>query len=154
MRRSCSTMFVIALLLPLAGEAQVLTPSRVRLDTLTRPPLPAPLPILPPGNNKRVCLDCSGWGPRPGREPAYIIKDSASHVLAMVPPGDSSYRNEQRHPLNLIESGMIASVEVLHDTSVVRVLGRGFENGLLVITLTPAGTLTWRSAVARKGTPP
>jgi hypothetical protein len=69
----------------------------------------------------------------------------------MVPPGDSSYRRDHLNPL---EPGMIASVEVLHDTLAVQVLGRGFENGLVVITLTPAGTKIWRSSIARKETPP
>jgi hypothetical protein len=49
---------------------------------------------------------------------------------------------------------MIAGIEVLHDTSLVRVLGRGFENGLLIINLTAAGTLAWPSAAVRNPTPP
>jgi hypothetical protein len=149
----CVVASIATLILPLAGRAQVLTPSRVRVDTLTRLPQPTPLAILPPGNAMRVCLDCHGWRElRPGMEPAFIIKDSAAHVLAMIPPGDSAYRRDPWP--RLLEPGMIAGVEVLHDTSLVRVLGRGFENGLLIITLTPAGTATWQSAVAREATPP
>ena len=149
----CTVVLIATLILPLAGRAQVLTPSRVRVDTLTRLPQPTPLAILPPENAVRICLDCRGWRElRPGAEPAFIIKDSAAHVLAMILPGDSSYRRDPRHPV--LEPGMIAAVEVLHDTSLVRVLGRGFENGLLIVTLTPAGTAAWRSAMARKETPP
>jgi hypothetical protein len=151
MRRMRDTVVVIAtLLLPLPGQAQVLTPPRVRVDTLIRLPQPAPLQIL--GSSAHICLDCHGWAIRPGWEPAYIIKDSAARVLAMVPPGDSSYFRDPRH--SLAEPEMIAAVEVLRDTSLVRVLGRGFDNGLVIITLTPGGTVIWRSAAARKETPP
>ena len=160
MRRfCCGTALIASVLLPLVGRAQVLTPSRVRVDTLTPLPQPKPLAVLPPGSLVHVCLDdCPGRRqPRAGWEPAFIIKDSAAHVLAMVPPGDSSYSRDPRHPLHLLdllESGTIAGVEVLHDTSLVRLLGRGFENGLVMITLTPAGTMAWQSAVAWKATPP
>ena len=156
MRRfCCGTALIATVLLPLVGRAQVLTPSRVRVDTLTPLPQPTPLSVLPPGSFVHVCLDyCPGRRPpRAGWEPAFIIKDSATHVLAMIPPGDSSYGRDPRHPLNL-DLGMIAAVEVVHDTSLVRVLGRGFENGLVMVTLTPAGTMAWQSAAARKATPP
>ena len=57
----------------------------------------------------------------------------------------------RRHPT--LEPDMIAGIEVLRDTSLVWVLGRGFENGLLIIDLTPAGTVVRQSAAVRKPTP-
>jgi hypothetical protein len=153
MRRFCSVTILIAtLFLPSAGSAQAVTPSRERVDTLIRLPQPTPLAILLGTKTARICLDCNGLRQiRPGTEPAFIIKDSASHILAMIPPGDSSY---PAPIFAALEPGMIAAVEVPRDTSLVRVLGRGFENGLIIVTLTPAGTVTWRAAAARKATPP
>ncbi len=133
---------IAALFVPLAARGQVLTPSRPPVDTIVRP-LPAPLPMLSARSGVRVCMDCHGWELRPGTEPAFIIKDSASHVLAMVPPGDSLFFRDPLHSLG--EANTIAAVEVRRDTSLVRVLGPGFENGLVIITLTPAGTVRWRS---------
>jgi hypothetical protein len=104
----------------------------------------------------RIRLDGQGYTIRPGREPAYIIKDATARVLAIVPPGDTSYQ-EPRHPvrlLGLLEPEMIASIDVVRDSALVPVLGRGFENGLLIITLTPAGTEAWRRATRRTQTPP
>jgi hypothetical protein len=71
-------------------------------------------------------------------ESAYIIKDATARVLAMVPPGDTSYL-EPGHRVRLLEPGMIASIDVVRDSALAPVLGRGFENGLIIITLTPAG---------------
>lgn len=153
MTRSHMVLAMIAsLLLPVLGEAQVLTPSRARIDTSTRLPPPVPLAIVAPTASMRIHLDGGRYTIRPGTEPALIIKDSAAHVLAMIAPGDSLYFRDALHPT--LEPDMIAAMEVLHDTSLVRVLGRGFENGLLIINLTPAGTVAWRSAAARKPTPP
>ena len=153
MTRSHRLSAVIAtLLLPVLGEAQVLTPSRARVDTLTRLTPPAPLAIVAPTASVRIHLDGGRYTIRPGTEPALIIKDSAAHVLAMVAPGDSLHFRDALHPK--LEPDMIAGVEVLHDTSLVRVLGRGFENGLLIINLTPGGTVAWQSAAVRKPTPP
>ncbi len=154
MRYLCGGIaLIVTALFPLAGGAQAVTPSRQRADTLNRLPLPTPVAIVPSGTAVRICLDCSGWPQlRPDKAPAFIIKDSAAHVLAMIPPGDSSYSRDTRYPA--LEPEMIATVEVLHDSSLVRVLGRGFENGLLIVTLTPAGTITWRAAAARKATRP
>lgn len=153
MTRSHSVLAVIAtLILPALGKAQVLTPSRARVDTLTRLTPPAPLAIVAPTAGVRIHLDDSRYTIRPGTEPALIIKDSAAHVLAMVAPGDSLFYRYLRHPA--LEPDMIAAMEVLHDTSLVRVLGRGFENGLLIINLSPAGTVAWQSAAGRKPTPP
>lgn len=149
MTRSHIMSAVIAtVLLPVLGEAQALTPSRARVDTLTRLALPA---SVAPTGSLRIHLDGSPYTIRPGTEPALIIKDSAAHVLAMVAPGDSLFFRDALHPT--LEPKMIATMEALHDTSLVRVLGRGFENGLLIINLTPAGTVAWRSAAVRKPTP-
>jgi hypothetical protein len=155
MKRFWWALVVIgAVILPSAGQTQVLTPSRIRLDTLIRVPLPAP-PTFPAATGMRICVDCNGMGgPRPGKEPAFVIKDAAMRVLAMVPPGDTSALNDPRHPLRLLEREMIAAIDVVTDSALVRVLGRGFENGLLVFTLSPAGTEAWRRAIARKETPP
>jgi hypothetical protein len=148
----CGIILIAGTLSPLTLRAQVVTPSRVRFDTLDRLPQPAPLPGVPPGGI-HICMDCNAWRQlRPGSSPAFIIKDSAAHVLAMIPPGDSSLGRDPLHPA--LEAEMIATVEVLHDTSLVRVLGRGFENGIVIVTLTPAGTITWRAAAARKATSP
>jgi hypothetical protein len=135
------------------AQAQVVTPSRPRLDSVRRPTAPPPLAGQTPDNGVRICLDCHGWTIPPGRQPAYIIKDATAHVLAMVPPGDTSYQ-ESRHPVRLIEPNMIASIDVVRDSALVPVLGRGFEKGLLIITLTPAGTETWRRATRSTQTPP
>lgn len=152
MRRFCCvTTLIAALFLPSVGRAQAVTPSRERVDTLPRLPQPTPLAKLL-GTTVRICIDCNGFRTiRPGTAPAFIIKDSASHILAMIPPGDSSYPG----PIfAALEPGMIAAVEVRRDSALVRVLGRGFENGLIIVTLSPAGTVTWRAAAARKATPP
>ena len=69
----------------------------------------------------------------------------------MVAPGDSLYYRDPRHPT--LEPDMIAGIEVLHDTSLVRLLGRGFENGLVIINLSPAGTVAWQSTAVPKPTP-
>ena len=153
MTRSHKMSAVIGILiLPVLGEAQILTPSRARVDTLTRLPAPVPLAIGAPATSVRICFDCHRFTIRPGTEPAFIIKDSARHVLAMVAPGDSLYFRDPRHPT--LEPEMIAGIEDLHDTSLVQVLGRGFENGLLIINLTPAGTVAWQTAAVRRPTPP
>jgi hypothetical protein len=156
MRRSFHTVFVIAAVaLSSEGQAQVLTPSRTRLDSLPRPAA-ASLGGPAAANGARICLDCHGGTIRPGWEPAYIIKDATARVLAMVPPGDTSYQ-EPRHPvrlLGLLDPGMIASIDVVRDSALVPVLGRGFENGLLIIALTPAGTEAWRRATRLTQTPP
>jgi hypothetical protein len=156
MRRSFHTVLVIATVaLSSKGRAQVLTPSRTRLDSLPRPAAAA-LSGQAPAKGVRICFDCDGGTIRPGQEPAYIIKDATARVLAMVPPGDTSYQ-EPHHPvrlLGLLEPGMIASIDVVRDTALVPVLGRGFENGLIIIALTPAGTEAWRRATRRTQTPP
>jgi len=137
-------LLIAAVALPPQWQAQVLTPSRTRLDSLPRPAA-APLPAQSPANGERICVDCHGWTIPRGREPAYIIKDAAARVLAMVPPGDTSYQGSQ-HPVRLLEPEMIASIDVVRDSALVTVLGRGFENGLLIVTLTPAGSEAWRRA--------
>jgi len=42
---------------------------------------------------------------------------------------------------------MIASIDVVRDSTLVPILGRGFENGLIIITLTPTGSEAWRRTV-------
>jgi hypothetical protein len=150
MRRLFRTVLgIAAVALSSEGQAQVLTPSRARLDSLPRPPAPPPLPA----SGVRICLDCHGWTIRPEQEPAYIIKDATARVIAMVPPGDTSYQ-EPGHRVRLLEPEMIASIDVVRDSALVPVLGRGFENGLIIITLTPAGTAAWRRAAPATKTPP
>ena len=140
-------LLIAAVALPMHGQAQVLTPSRTRPDSLPRPAA-APLPAQPPARGERICIDCHGWTIPRGREPAYIIKDAAARVLAMVPPGDTSSQGSP-FPVRLLEPEMIASIDVVRDSALVTVLGRGFENGLLIVTLTPAGSEAWRRATRR-----
>jgi len=152
MKRSFrGVLMIAAVALSSKGQAQV-TPSRTRLDSLPRP-IAAPLPGPAPANGVRICIDCHGWTIPPGRQPAYIIKDATARVLAMVPPGDTSYQ-ESRNPVRLLEAEMIASIDVVRDSALVPVLGRGFENGLLIITLSPAGTEAWQRATRRNPPPP
>jgi len=148
--RGC--LMIAAVALSTAAQAQVVTPSRARLDSLPRP-IAAPLPGPAPANGARICIDCHGWTIPAGRQPAYIIKDAAARVLAMVPPGDTSYQ-ESRNPVRLLEAEMIASIDVVRDSALAAVLGRGFENGLLIITLSPAGTEAWQRATRRNPPPP
>ena len=131
---------IVAALLPSIGQAQVGTPTRARIDTVTQLPSAA-RPRQQPAGGRRICVDCGG-GFRPERAPAYIIKDSAARVLAMIAPGDTN----SAHPYRLIKPEAIASISVVLDSVAVRVLGRGFENGIMVLTLSPAGTIDWLRA--------
>lgn len=148
MRRSFHTALVIAAMaLSSEGHGQVLTPSRMRLDSLPRP-VAASLPGQMPANGVPIHIDRGHYTIRPGQEPAYIIKDATTRVLAMVPPGDTSSQG-LGHPLwllDLLEPGMIASINVVRDSALAPVLGRGFENGLIIVALTPSGTEAWRRA--------
>ena len=58
---------IATLILAVSGEAQVLTPSRARVDTFTRLPTPAPISIVAPTSGVRICLDCgdSPFAPAP-----------------------------------------------------------------------------------------
>jgi len=156
MRRSVRAVLVIAAVtLSSEGQAQVPTPSRTRLDTLPRP-VAASLPGQMPANGVRIDIDGGHYTIRPGHEPAYIIKDATARVLAMVPPGDTSSQ-EPGHALrllDLLEPGMIASINVVRDSALAPVLGRGFENGLIIVALTPSGTEAWRRAARRTQPPP
>jgi len=49
---------------------------------------------------------------------------------------------------------MIASIDVVRDSALIAVLGRGFENGLLIVALTAAGTEAWRRSTRRTQTSP
>ena len=153
MRRSFRAVSMIAAVaLSSEAQAQILTPSRTRLDSLPRPVPPPLLPGPTPANGVRICLDCHRWTIPTGGQPGYIIKDASARVLAMVPPGDTSYE-ESKHIVRLLDAEMVNSIDVVRDSALAPVLGRGFENGLLIITLTPAGSEAWRRA-ARKGPPP
>jgi len=94
---------IVAALLPSIGQAQVGTPTRARIDTVTQLPSAA-RPRQQPAGGRRICVDCGG-GFRPERAPAYIIKDSAARVLAMIAPGDTN----SAHPYRLIKPEAIAS---------------------------------------------
>jgi hypothetical protein len=156
MRRSVHAVLVIAAVaLSSEGQAQVLMPSRTRLDSLPRP-VAASLPGQMPARGVRTHIDDGRYTIPPGHEPAYIVKDATARVLAMVPPGDTSSQ-EPGHPLRLLgllELGMIASIDVVRDSALAPVLGRGFENGLIIVALTPSGTEAWRRAARRAQTPP
>ena len=141
----CIALWLAATLFPHLGGAQVPLPSRIRIDSVSAAPLLSP---FPPANGARasVCADCHGWGWPSGAGPALIIKDSAARVLAMFPPGDSAYRSDPDYAA--IDPEMIAAVQIVPDTA-VRPLGPGFENGIVIITLSSAGTQKWRALVAR-----
>jgi hypothetical protein len=138
----CTLLVLAAATLPSVGAAQVLTPSRPQLDTLPRPHRSLPLSVGTPTpfSGPRFRIE-ERFSFRPGTEPAYILKDSAARVLVMVPPGNAS------SSLSRLELDQIAGIEVVSGDSLVRVLGKGFENGLIIITLTPPATPVWRAVI-------
>lgn len=131
-----------------AAGAQAPASGKPQMDTIAAVPGTASRVRPMHGDGPRVCMDCGGWGPAPGSEPAFIIKDSGARVLAMVPPGDSVYSRGGRHPIPHVDPALIAEIKVVRDTS-VRALGPGFGNGIIVITLTPAGSDAYRRELAR-----
>lgn len=92
-----------------------------------------------------VCIDCSGWRTPPA--PAYLIRDTTGRMLTLVPPGDTTFYRADRGIVGLIEPRLIADVQVLRDSAAVRALGRGFEHGVVLLTLTDRGAAIWRRHV-------
>jgi hypothetical protein len=116
--------------------------------------MPPLRPILTPATGPRICLDCNNRTIRPGEEPGFIIRDERARVLAMIPPGDTAFRRDPGFPLQLIEPDMISAMEALPERALAPVLGRGFSNGLIMITLTSAGAEAWERKTHRRATPP
>jgi hypothetical protein len=126
----------------------------VRLDALSHLPPPPPLRMLPQATGPRICLDCNARSIRPGEEPGFIIKDARARVLAMIPPGDTAFRRDPPYPFQLLEGDVISEIGVLPDSVLAPVLGGGFRNGLIVITLTTAGAELWERKTRSRATPP
>ena len=88
----------------------------------------------------QVCVDCHGWG-RVGDMPAMIIKDAAYRVVRMVAPGDTL---AVRDTTGDVEPAWVARIDIVKPAEAVAALGPGFETGILVVVLTPAGSEAWR----------
>lgn len=95
-------------------------------------------------------MDSCAYTRRPATFPGLIVKDSAARVLATVASGDST---TIRNLVGAIEPEMIGTIDIVRDSSLTLTLGRGFENGLIVITLSPAGTLEWQRRASAKSRP-
>lgn len=88
----------------------------------------------------QVCIDCHGWG-RVGEMPAMVIKDATYQVVMMVAPGDTLTVHDTTGD---IEPAWIDRIDIVKPAAAVAALGRGFEHGIVVIVLTPAGSAAWR----------
>jgi hypothetical protein len=107
--------------------------------------------IATPGSHAvQVCIDCHGWG-RFGDAPAMIIKDAAYQVVMMVVPGDTL---AVRDSTGDVEPAWIERIDIVKPAAAVAALGRGFEQGILVIVLTPAGSDAWRLRRAQRPNSP
>ena len=128
---------VIGGLGPRAGYAQG-SPEPARRDTIGKAAAgskPAAV-VAPESHAAQVCIDCHGWG-RVGEVLAMIIKDASYQVLMMVPPNDTS---AVRDTTGDIEPAWIDRIDIVKPEAAVAALGRGFEQGIVVIVLTPAGS--------------
>jgi hypothetical protein len=121
-----------------AQDAQAAT----RRDTIGKPVADSKAGALasPESHAVQVCIDCHGWG-RVGDMPAMIIKDATYRVVWMVAPSDTG---AARDTTGDVEPAWIAKIDIVKPAEAVAALGRGFENGILVVVLTPAGSEAWR----------
>ena len=106
---------------------------------------------IPPGPHAvQICIDCGGWG-HTGAMPAMIFKDSEYRVVMMIGPGDTT---AGRDTAGGVQPAWIDRIDVIKPAAAVAALGRGFEQGILIIILTPAGSEAWRLERARRASTP
>ncbi len=137
----------VAILAPIA-RAQSPTPQPIRFDSLPRPTVASPPanPSIP--SAVHVCLDaCPGSGPRSRVMPDVIIKDSARRVLAQIPHRDLAQPHTNAQQFPTVEPEMVGNIEVFPDSSLAPTR-REIADGLVVVTLSPAGTRAWGEALA------
>ena len=96
----------------------------------------------------QVCIDCHGWV-QVGDMAAMIIKDATYQVLMMVAPGDTL---SVRDTTGDVEPAWIDRIDIVKPAAAVAALGRGFEKGIVIVVLTPAGSDAWRLRRAQRPT--
>src|SRR5262245_16397777 len=122
-----------------------LTPAGRRLDTLpssAQARLPAPGQV----GGGSGCYDCGSW--RGYASPGYLIKDPENRTLLGVAPGDSTRRVE-----GVVTASDVQSIIVASGREATRLAGPGFEEGLVIITLTPEGVTRWRQHAKTRSQP-
>ena len=97
----------------------------------------------------QVCIDCHGW-PRASQWAAIILKDSDQRVLMMVGPGDTLAPPDTT---TQIDPAWVANIDIVKPVVAAATLGTGFEQGLAIVTLTPAGSNRLRHRRAQKTVP-
>lgn len=108
-----------------------ITPSRDTVRSLI--PLLAFVPL-----HASVCIDyCKRW--RPSANRGLLLRGSAHEPLAIVQQADTS------QILSTLDPGMIDDLRVLRSREVVQCLGQEYDGGLIVVTLSAAGTKVWNA---------
>ena len=130
-------ILAVGALSPRAGYAQG-PPEPTRRDTMQESVAgsKAAVVVAPESHAVQLCIDCHGWG-RVGDMPAMIIKDASYKVVMMVLPGDTI---AVRDTTGDIEPAWIDRIDIVKPEAAVAAHGRGFEQGVVVIVLTPAGS--------------
>ena len=91
-------------------------------------------------NSVQIYVDGHGWG-RVSDMPAMIFKDADCRVVMMVAPGDTTAASDTAGG---VEPAWIDKIDIVKPVAAIAALGQGFEKGILIITLTSAGSEVWR----------
>ena len=88
----------------------------------------------------KICIDCHGWGST-SIFPTIILKDAEYRVVMITAPGDTI---AARDTAEGVDPSWIDRIDIIKPAAAVAALGRGFEQGIVVVVLTPAGSEAWR----------
>ena len=142
--RSVSVLAAVAV--PCVDHAQAPVRATPR-DTTTSVTAGRKADSVPPGpHSVQICIDCGGWG-HTGPAPMIIFKDSEYRVVMISGPGDTAAVHDTAGG---VQPAWIDRIDVIKPAAAVAALGRGFEQGIITIVLTPAGSEAWRREHARR----
>ena len=141
-----SASVLAAVVVPCVSQAQAPVGVTPR-DTATSATAGRKADPVPPGpHSVQICIDCGGWG-QTGAMPAMIFKDAEYRVVMMIGPGDTTAMHDTPGG---VQPAWIDRIDVIKPAAAVAALGRGFEQGIVIIVLTPAGSEAWRLERTRR----
>ena len=141
-----SAAVLAAIVVPCVARAQAPVGATPR-DTATTAAAGRKAEPGPPGpHSVQICIDCGGWGHRAAM-PTMIFKDSEYGVVMIIGPGDTT---AVRDTAGGVQPAWIAKIDVIKPAAAVAALGRGFEQGIAIVVLTPAGSEAWRLERVRR----